>query len=118
MKASDFISGDYLKKEDLPKGRDVSVVIESYTVAEFDGKKRPVLHFVGKEKGLAMNVTNLTVCREMFGDDMDEWQGKQIKLYADPSVMFAGKMVGAVRIRFVPQVQEETIASDSDEVPF
>jgi hypothetical protein len=36
----------------------------------------------------------------LFGtDETDEWVGKQCTLYTDPTIMFAGKKTGGLRVK-------------------
>jgi hypothetical protein len=51
----------------------------------------------------------------MGSDNTDDWIGKQIVLFVDPSVSFAGKIVGGIRLR---APKGKTIAKAEDDVPF
>jgi len=80
----------------------VSVTIESVIVENVAGpqspeEKKPVLYFVGKEKGLVMNKTNANTVSAVYGDETDDWIGKTIKLYV-AKVQFKADMVDAIRI--------------------
>lgn len=102
-------SSTNLKAEDL-KGHAVKVVIESYEIVEFEGKngKQPkvVLKFKDKEKGLVCNRTNARIIGEQYGDNPDDWVGKQITIYPT-KVDFGGDMVDAIRVRdLVPEADE------------
>ena len=57
----------------------------------------------------------------MFDDETgDTWPGKQIELYNDPDVDFAGKIIGGIRIR--PPVTASAPAPAetdfSDDIPY
>jgi hypothetical protein len=39
-------------------------------------------------------------------EESDGWIGKQIMLYNDPNVMFAGKLVGGIRVRPVNRPED------------
>ena len=41
---------------------------------------KPVLYFVGKERRLVMNIPNTETLCNAFGDNSDEWAGKDISL--------------------------------------
>lgn len=101
-----------LKAKDIPHGKEVPVVIASYDVIEMEGKKKILLKFVGKDKGLVLNKTNAGAIASAFGDDCDGWQTKTIYLY-QTRVDYAGQMVDAIRVR--PQL--ETALAD-DDIPF
>ena len=98
-KLSEVYGGNYLKAEDI-KDRDVTVLIDRVTIAELDeGKKKAVLHFKGKDKTLALNVTNANMLQEILGsDDTDDWIGNKITLFTT-KVDFQGKRVLAIRIK-------------------
>ncbi|GAF83248.1 unnamed protein product, partial [marine sediment metagenome] len=44
--------------------------------------------------------------------ETEEWIGKQIVLWADPTVSFGGKLVGGVRVR--PHTQAAPVAAPVD----
>jgi len=98
MKTRDIYGGNYLSAEDL-NGKAVNVVISEVTVADLGGKKKAILHFEGKDKTLAVNVTNANMLEELSGsDDTDNWVGTRICLYPT-KVDFQGKRVLAIRIK-------------------
>jgi hypothetical protein len=99
MKARNYL-GSYLQKEDVPG--EITVTIARATEESLDENERPklILYFKEVEKGLVCNVTNINVLIDIFGDDdTDRWIHGQVILYTDPSVMFAGKRVGGLRVR-------------------
>lgn len=99
MKAKEFC-GSHIKAEDL-QGRDVMVQIREAKVEELgqEKDKKVVIYFQGKEKGLALNMTNTDTLIEMFGtDETDDWVGQWIVLYKDRT-KYGGKMVDCIRIK-------------------
>ena len=46
-----------------------------------DGQKKYVVSFVGKHKGLVLNVTNGKRLAAAFGKNTDAWIGKEIELF-------------------------------------
>lgn len=93
---------DYLKQDDIGDKR-VTVTMDRVEVDEVGSddkpEKKPVLYFRGKDKGLILNRTNAQSISEIVGsDETDHWKGHQIVLYVDPSVMYAGRKVGGVRV--------------------
>ena len=79
---------DYLKAADLAAaGKDVTLTIARVEkgrelvmvggVTEY----KPVLHFVGTEKMLVLNITNKARLRRMYGRTVADWIGKQVTLY-------------------------------------
>ncbi len=98
-KIGDIYGGNFLKADDIKGKGDIRVQIEHVTIDEYDGKKRAVLHFKGRDKVLPLNVTNANMIAEIFAtDEMDEWEGKRITLYTT-RVDFQGKRVDAIRIK-------------------
>jgi len=117
MNASDlFPPSEYLKSEDVDEaGGEMSLTIASvskkeYTDEENGGKKevKGQLTFVEVEKKLTLNVTNTNTLVTMFGgNDIDKtWLGKNVILYVDPHVKYAGKEVKGIRIRLIDPKQD------------
>jgi len=97
MKASDYVNqSKYLKSEQLGNRR-VTCTIETLSEAIFEDGNKPILHFVGKSKGLVCNTTKLTVLASLYGDDMQGWLGKQIVLAPD-QVSYQGKMYACITV--------------------
>lgn len=97
MKTSDVFSTSYLKAADL-NGKAVRVVIDSVTVEKVGEDRKPVLHFVGKDRGLVLNRTNSNRIEEATStDEMDDWCGWTITLYGC-KVDFQGRRVDAIRV--------------------
>ncbi len=94
---------EYLYAFDL-QGKDVTVVIESVkggTLVGTGGKsnKKPVLRFKGKEKALALNITNARVIAALYGGfDTELWIGKAVTLYPTTTT-FGSQTVECIRIR-------------------
>lgn len=96
---------EYLYAYDL-EGKDVTVVIESVkggTLVGTGGKsnKKPVLRFKGKEKALALNITNARVIAALYGGfDAELWIGKAVTLYPTTTT-FGAQTVDCIRVRNV-----------------
>lgn len=138
MKSGDAFKGSFLKADDI-KGHRVAVVIESVSMEEVgqgeDKSQKPVLHFMGKEKGLVLNKTNWARIADFLGsDDSDDWESRGIILGVE-RVDFQGRRVDAIRVIGVPkgekpskpkpvEVEPEPIDEgdaaqyDDDSVPF
>lgn len=66
-----------------------------------------VLHFHEVEKPLILNVTNgRLIAGITHSEESDGWIGKQIMLYNDPNIMFAGKLTGGIRVRPVNRPED------------
>ena len=67
----------YLKAADL-QSRAISVLMDRVEMREVGDELKPVLYFIGKEKGLVLNKTNATTISGMYGYDTDSWHNKKI----------------------------------------
>lgn len=105
MDVRQLFDKEYLYAYDL-QGKDVTVVIESVkggTLVGTGGKsnKKPVLRFKGKEKALALNITNARVIAGLYGGfDADLWIGKAVTLFPTTTT-FGSQTVDCIRIRNV-----------------
>ena len=104
MKASQMMPSKYLKKEDIDRDTLVTIAkLGQADVSQQDAGEEDLkwtVKFKELDKPLVLNVTNINAITEATGtDETDEWVGKQVVLYVDPNVMFAGKRVGGLRIR-------------------
>jgi hypothetical protein len=103
MLISDAFPSEFLKAADL-RGKQVRVVIDHVEIREVGDDHKPVLFFQGKDKGVVLNKTNATNIGLSYGDDTDEWVGKEAILF-EAIVDFQGRSVKAIRIR-VPSPKE------------
>jgi hypothetical protein len=92
MNINDMYPSKYIKSEDL-QGQQVEVTCMSVTIEEVGDKEhKPVMRFMGKDKGMVLNKTNALACASVWGDDTNAWGGQRATLMAAP-VMFQGKQV-------------------------
>lgn len=88
---------NYLKAADLQK-REVKVTMSHIAMEDVGSDHKPVLYFVGKERGLVLNKTNSMNIASAYGGETDHWTGKPVILY--PTwVDFQGRSVEAIRVR-------------------
>lgn len=101
MKVSEMLPSRFLKKEDCPAPVLVTIANITEEVMDKDtGETKWTMHFQEFDKPLALNSTNIQLAAAICGsDDTDDWFGKQVILYNDPSIMFAGKITGGLRLR-------------------
>ena len=96
---------EYIGAWDIPKGKDVVVEISRVECKELvsnRGKnKKPIVHFVGKEKAFVCNKTNGKAIAGMYGNDTKEWTGKKIALYST-TTNAGGETVDCIRVRPTP----------------
>jgi hypothetical protein len=107
MKISACFPSEYLKASDL-EGRSVRVVMDHVEMRDVGDDTKPVLFFQGKSKGVVLNKTNSTNIAIAYGDDTEEWTGKEVILF-EAMVDFQGRSVPAIRIRS-PQPKDRRAA--------
>jgi hypothetical protein len=90
----------FLKAHDL-QGREPIVTIAGVTFEPLGRNRemKPVVYFVGKQKGLKLNKTMATKMTELTGSpDTDQWVGVKVQLYQTVAD-FGGETYDVVRIR-------------------
>lgn len=107
---------EYLYAFDLD-GRDVVVEIASVAKGEVQGtdgkkQKKPVVKFKGKQKALALNITNVRTIGGMYGFKAEDWIGKRITIYPTTCQM-AGATRECIRVR--PQIPKGAALSPPDQ---
>lgn len=130
-KTSEMREKKFLKKEDVGTGVLMTIqACEQHNVAKegVPPENKWCLTFEESEKPLVLNSTNIQLCELMFGsDDTDEWIGKRIVLYTDPTIQYQGKVVGGIRVRAPkktapaakPKPAPEPVAElTDDDIPF
>lgn len=60
------------------------------------GKKRPYAMLVKEKKRVSINMESCELLAEKFGDEMEEWVGKKIKIKAGTVIGPKGKPVDAL----------------------
>ena len=111
--SGDTISGDWIKSEH-PNGfigTIRNVVAKSFERDGGEHQHKLVIRFHETEKEMVCNKINSQIIAGGYGSETDNWSGARIKLYFDPNVMFAGKLVGGVRVKINRNVAPQ-IASD------
>jgi len=102
-KISEMKSSKFLKKDDVGEGIVCTISGVSQENVAKEGAEIDLkwcLHFTNLDKPMVLNSTNLQLIAKFTGsDDTDDWEGKRIILYDDPSIMFKDKLVGGIRVR-------------------
>jgi hypothetical protein len=124
-----------LKVADLAIGPGGSYVEKTVTIASITeevvndetGEKGWLARFIGARKGLKLNATNLNWGATNLGPHTDQWIGKKVTLYVDPTVTF-GNHRGGLRLKLPasaapaapppPPVDPATTGDFDDEIPF
>lgn len=97
MKIGSAFPSNYIKCDDL-QGRAVQVRMNYVKFEDIGGDNKPVLYFMGKEKGMVLNKTNANMIAEIFGDETDGWTNQPIELYPAKTELH-GKRVDCIRVR-------------------
>jgi hypothetical protein len=74
------------------------VEIEEVQTQSGGKEEKPVLYFAKAKKGMVLNITNATKIAEKYGNDTDEWIGKEVTLYATTCMAF-GSEVDCIRVK-------------------
>lgn len=123
MRISTAFPSDYLRAADL-QGKPVKVTMSHVEMKDIGGDHKPALFFKGTDKSMILNKTNSNNIAAAYGDDTDDWTGKEIVLF-EAMVDFQGKTVAAIRVR-TPQAKDrappapvkQTNDLPIDEIPF
>jgi hypothetical protein len=105
MNINDQFPSKYLKASDL-KGKKIKVTIGEVGLVEVGVGKKPVLYFVGKDKGMVLNKTNGMTISASYGADTDKWEGKELLLYS-AKVNFQNQMVDSLRVEVPVELATE-----------
>ena len=103
-KISEMLPSSYLKQSDFDEsGAIVTVanVIEKNVARQDDPvEMKWLVHFEEFEKAMVLNTTNINALAKACGsDDTDDWAGKEVIVYVDPTIGYGGKTTGGLRIR-------------------
>ena len=97
--ARDFLGSAYLGKEDLPVAKTVRLIAVQPEAIPGSNRRKLVAQFEAMEKRLILNSTNIAHLANLFGThNTAHWRG-EMTLYVDPSVTYAGRQVGGIRIK-------------------
>ena len=113
-RVGDMFPSRFLKESDVVEPK--LYTVKSVTIEEIgrpgEEELKAVVHFEETEKQMTLNKTNAQRMEKALGsDNSDDWKGKQIVVYWDENVEYAGKMTGGIRVRG-PKSQQ------AKEVPF
>ncbi len=103
MKLSEAFPSNYLKSDDL-QGRQIPVVIATAEREKVGDDMRLVLSFQNKKKTMICNKTNAKRIAFLYGEETDDWVGKEITIVAE-MVEFKGETVMGLRVK--PPVRRE-----------
>ena len=119
MKISELSESKYLKKDDVEppiKVKITGISKENLARDNEPPEMKHVLQFEGS-KPLVLNMTNGQLIALALGsEETNDWIGKEIVLWNDATVSYAGKLTGGVRARAV----KGTVTDDFEDssIPF
>ena len=103
-RASDMRDSPWLASEDLDG--DVTLTIKQchlHQNVEFEaGRKKPkvfTLEFEKAKRQLVLNGTNRKKLQTKFGNNVQDWKGKQVTLYVQPGIRVGRETKNGIRIR-------------------
>ncbi len=101
----------YLGEYSLPNGKDLIATIDyarKEEVISTNGKKelKVVAHLKNGMLPFVINKTNMKVLQKLYGRFIEDWHGRSIQIYFDPTVKFGREVTGGLRIR--PTIPQQT----------
>ena len=106
-KISEMIESKYLKQSDVPGDTVVTIKkIGKQNIAKEgdEPEMKWLVRFAEFPKPMVLNATNIKrLGRACNTDEIEGCMDKQVMLYVDPDVEFAGNVVGGLRIKSVPK---------------
>lgn len=134
MRASAAFPSKYLRATDIGD-RQVKVIMSHVEIESVgqgnEAEHKPVVYFEKSKKGMVLNKTNAEILARAYGDEMDDWSGKEVIIYV-AEVQFKKEMVEALRLKVPKPTQPIRPISDpppatslddygadmNDEIPF
>ena len=96
-------TSDLLKKDDLNGYVTLTIAIIRKEQVGPNKDVEYVARFEGTDKGLVLNKTNQNRIADWHGNVADNWVGKQITIFNDPTVEYPkGTRIGGIRVKEKP----------------
>ena len=112
-------NSNYLKKDDVGEDGLILTIkgFKSETIDGDDGKEdKVIMYFVEDMKPMVVNRTNSQLIGICTGaKNAGEARGKKIVVYNDPTISFAGKITGGLRIKKVAGEPKAAPKSDFED---
>lgn len=107
---------NYMGDYSIPQGEDLVATIKYVAqekVVGVGGKSEMevVAHFSDGNKPLILNKTNMKTITKIYKTPyIEDWAGRMIQIYYDPTVKFGRETVGGLRIRpYIPEQKKSTL---------
>ncbi len=125
MNINELTTSKYLKKEDVSPPLIVTISGITQENLAKDGEApemKYILQFSENLKPMVLNLTNgKLIAIVTKSEETDDWIGKKITLWNDPTVSFGDKMTGGIRVQLpqaaavaAPQSEDPGAGMDSD----
>lgn len=100
MDMNSFVGSKFLGAVDYPRPAVLTIEQVSEELIGKDKDRKGILYFEKVDKPLVLNKTNIANLIDMMGTaESDQWVGKQVEIFTDPTVMYAGVRTPALRLR-------------------
>jgi len=102
MRKGEAFPSNWLGKEDVMSGSmalTITKVENGEVKSEHGSEVWPIMWFRETKKQLILKPTNWGLVESLHGPESDDWAGKTIEVFHDPTVMFGSDRVGGLRIR-------------------
>ena len=103
---------NYMGDYSIPEGRDLIATIDYVQKEKVTGvggktEEEVVAHFSDGNKPLILNKTNMKTIQKIYKTPyIEDWRGRKIQIYYDPTVKFGRDTVGGLRIRPIVPAQQ------------
>lgn len=105
MKMSEAFPSKWIKADTMQNDSVVATIADCQMSQYADGTRAPALTFQGSDQMLGLNKVNGNMLATLFGDDTDNWRGKQIELFKT-TTEFQGRIVPCIRVRAPQNIQQ------------
>jgi hypothetical protein len=115
MNVFECFPSKWIKAADLA-GSEHDLTIDRVELERLDEQTiKPVVFFVGHQKGLMLNRTNASTVADLYSPETEKWHGQRITIY--PTVTdYRGVSVECIRVRKAAPMQPlEAIATEESQ---
>lgn len=106
INVNDILASKWLAITDLPtEGIDLQILNVTREQVGEELEDKLAIHLNAGYKPMLCNRTNMRILASLYGPQTAGWISKTVNVYNDPTVSYAGRMTGGVRIRPTAQRQ-------------
>lgn len=99
MLKSQALPTEYISGTEVGNHR-INLIVDKVVMKKMnDGMMKPVMYFVGKERGMVVNSGNWDAMELVYGVNSDDWAGRPLVLFTAPTQTPAGQPTLGCRIR-------------------